>query len=94
MNKIVPLVFKYHGSNDKNKEEWFEILKLYDEIKCTLNKKETFTDEQIYDFLELVDEYFNKWVNIAGQDGMTNYIHFLGPNHVSHYLFLYRDLYK
>ena len=94
MDRIVPLAFKYHDSNDKNEEEWFEILKLYDEIKLTLNKKETFTDEMIYNFQDLVDKYFNKWVKIAGRDGMTNYVHFLGAGHVSHYLFLYRNLYK
>ena len=42
----------------------------------------------------MVDKYFNKWVKIAGQDGMTNYVHFLGSGHVSHYLFLYLNLYK
>ena len=48
----------------------------------------------IYNFQDLVDKYFNKWVKNAGRDGMTNYVHFLGAGHVSHYLFLYRNLYK
>ena len=48
----------------------------------------------IYSFQDKVDEYYEKWINLTGQNGMTNYIHFLGSGHVAYYLFKYRNVYR
>jgi hypothetical protein len=40
----------------------------------------------------LADEYFRKWIALAGYDGVTNYVHMLKAGHVRYYLRKWRNL--
>ncbi len=51
-----------------------------------LQQKEDFTDAQIDEFQAKADDFFSKWVELVGYDGVTNYIHMLGAGHVCYYL--------
>jgi len=41
-----------------------------------------------------IDLFFDYWVRLHGEDGITNYIHMLGAGHVSRFLYRWRNLYK
>ena len=44
-------------------------------------------------FQDLIDDFFELWLEIFGQDGMSNYIHLLGSGHILYFLNKYGCLY-
>jgi hypothetical protein len=44
-------------------------------------------------FQDLIDVFFELWLEIFGQDGMSNYIHLLGSGHILYFLTKYGCLY-
>ena len=70
------------------------MLNVYNKMKLYLNRREEFSDEMIFEFQEICDDYCSQWAALSSRDGQTNYIHFIKAGHVSHFFFLYRSLYK
>jgi hypothetical protein len=66
----------------------------YRDAIIMLRKKSDFTDDQIVEFQRLLDDFFQEWVSLDGDKGVTNYIHMLGSGHISDYLFHWRNLYQ
>jgi len=51
------------------------------------------SDEEINYFQDLVDDFFETWVELFGAEGMTNYLHLLWSGHVFYFLQKYNCLY-
>ena len=56
-------------------------------------KWEDFMDDEIKDVQDLIDEWFDLYVNLLGLEGITNYMHLLGAGHLPFYLKKWRSLY-
>jgi hypothetical protein len=52
------------------------------------------TDEQVCEVQVLCDDFYQKWVDLQGREGITNYIHFLGAGHLAEYLFYWKNRYR
>jgi hypothetical protein len=52
-----------------------------------------FSDNDIEDFQDLVDEWFYQYVHLVGLLGITNYIHLLGAGRLYFYLKKWGNLY-
>ena len=57
-----------------------------------VRRKEDFTDQDILDFQNHIDQWFQLWVKLHGKDGVTNYVHILASGHVSEYLNYWKSL--
>jgi hypothetical protein len=66
--------------------------KYSDAIKL-LTTHRALTDEEMDNFQNLVDDFFEIWVELFGNDGMTNYLHLLGSGHILYFLCKYKCLY-
>jgi hypothetical protein len=51
------------------------------------------TEEEMDHFQELIDDFYEIWLDIFGDKGITNYIHMLGSGHILYLLKRYRCLY-
>jgi hypothetical protein len=51
------------------------------------------TDEDHNHFQDLIDDFYEMWIGIFGDEGLTNYIHMLGSGHVLYFLKKYGCLY-
>lgn len=40
-------------------------------------------DDEINQFQDLVDDFFATWLDVFGEEGITNYVHMLGSGHIS-----------
>jgi len=78
---------------DGKPEKWKAAISYYQALIELLRKKSDFTNEQIDDFQLHVDSFFRLWVELCGQEGVTNYIHMLAAGHISEYLAHWRNLY-
>ncbi len=58
----------------------------------TLQQKQDFTDQQIDAFQCTADDFFHKWLELTGYDGITNYVHMLGAGHLRYYLKKWKNL--
>jgi hypothetical protein len=57
-----------------------------------LSARRTLTDEEQDMFQDLIDDFFEIWVDLFSTEGMTNYIHLLGAGHM-YFLQKYKCLY-
>jgi len=85
------------GSIPDNEGEFKEKLLMacskYNEAISILTSHRALTDEEIDTFQDLIDDFFETWVELFGHDGLTNYLHLLGSGHVMYFLQKYRCLY-
>jgi hypothetical protein len=47
---------------------------------------EKYTFQMADAFQSIADDFFREWLNLVGYDGITNYIHVLGAEHMRYYL--------
>lgn len=80
---------------DENlKSQWLRCIPKYRKAMRKLRQKADFTDDDILEFQGDVDEWFQDWVGLHGEAGMTNYIHLLASGHVSEYIRQHRNMYR
>ena len=70
------------------------MLSKYLEVMKRAFQHEDFSDAEIEDFQDVVDEWFYLYVNLLGLPGITNYIHLLGAGHLYFYLKRWGSLYR
>jgi hypothetical protein len=58
----------------------------------SLQQKADFTDDNIDNFQRNADEFFRKWLNLTGYDGITNYVHMIGAGHIRYFLRKWRNM--
>jgi len=51
------------------------------------------TEEECDQFQDHIDDFYEIWINIFGDEGITNYIHMLGSGHIYYFLKKYGCLY-
>ena len=59
-----------------------------------LRQKKEFTDEEIKHFQQLIDSWFQVWIELHGLSGCTNYTHMLSSGHLAEYMFKWRNMYR
>ena len=82
------------GDESNRKDLWLSCMPWYRSGICKLRSKEDFTPEDVASFQNDIDEFFQRWVELWGLEGCTNYIHLLSSGHISTYLFKWRNLYR
>jgi len=93
LGPLIDFIFQHPDDSDA-RNKWHEVLRYYTDAMDLLRQPTEFTDEEIDEFRELIDNFYKKWIALVGREGITNYIHMLGSGHISHYLTVHRNLYK
>jgi hypothetical protein len=65
----------------------------YREAMKILTRHSEPNDDDIEEFQSLIDDFYEKWIEIFGDEGITNYIHMLGSGHVMYFMKKYGCLY-
>jgi len=68
-------------------------LSKYKEAMGLLTQHRELTEEETDHFQDLIDDFFEAWVDIFGDEGITNYIHMLGSGHILYFMKTYGCLY-
>jgi hypothetical protein len=63
-------------------------------VQSLVRRKEDFSNQDILDFQDHIDQWFQLWVKLHGKDGVTNYVHMLASGHVAEYLNYWKSLYS
>ena len=91
-DKLIEVCLQFHTL--EYKQEWLEVINKYLEVLEVLNRRTHFTELDIIQFQKLADDYSEKWAKLTGIDGQGNYEHFIRSGHLTHFFFLYGNLYK
>jgi len=57
-----------------------------------LQQKADFSNQNIDTFQSHADDFFRRWINLTGYDGITNYVHMLGAGHIRYFLMKWKNL--
>jgi hypothetical protein len=79
---------------EHTKDLWYKSMDSYRELMVMVRQREDFSDEDIEEFSDLCDDFYENWIELHQREGITNYIHLIGSGHVTYYLRRYRNLYR
>jgi hypothetical protein len=58
-----------------------------------ITKHRELSEEEQEEFQDLIDDFYQTWIDVFGEEGVTNYIHLLSSGHIHYFLKKYGCLY-
>ncbi len=80
------------GDNDRHQKLILAVSK-YGKGRKILTLHRGLDDEEKELFQDHIDDFFELWVDLFGEEGLSNYIHLLGAGHMLYFLEKYECLY-
>jgi hypothetical protein len=74
--------------------DWIKCFDGISYIITTLRQRPDFTDAEILDLERKIAFWDDRWIELTGREGMTNYIHLITSGHLIFYLNHWRNLYR
>ncbi len=94
LNKMDTIIEQAWLLQDTNwHRELISAVTKYREAMKILMRHSEPNDDDIEEFQSLIDDFYEKWIEIFGDEGITNYIHMLGSGHVMYFMKKYGCLY-
>jgi hypothetical protein len=84
--------FMWH--DEERKIKWKQCIAEWKLVMEMARQREDFSDEEIDQFGNQCDVFFELWVDLTQLQGMTNYFHMIGSGHMTYYLREWRNLYR
>jgi hypothetical protein len=72
---------------------WKKCIPHYRNVMKKMQQKKDFTNDDISEFQNEFDLFYQDWVRMYGYKAVTNYIHIMSSGHMSDYLHKWRNLY-
>ena len=79
-------------TNKNDIQRWKTCLSHYRQGYEILLRKENLDNSTIFEFQKQMDLFFADWVELHGENGVTNYAHMLGSGHIMEFLLHYKNL--
>jgi hypothetical protein len=73
--------------------QWQSMIFKYLNVIKFAFRHEDFSDDDVEEFQDLIDEWFYQYVHLVGLPGITNYMHLLGAGHLYFYVKKWGNLY-
>jgi hypothetical protein len=80
-------------SDDEFKTKMIFAIASYKEAMKILTTHQSLTEEEMERFQDKIDDFYEAWIDLFGEEGITNYIHLLGSGHMLYFLKKYGCLY-
>jgi hypothetical protein len=93
METLINLCVPNEEVQPRRKMLWERCIPKYRNAMLKLRQHADFTDDDIAEFQNDFDLFFQDWVELYGKNGLTNYIHLLSSGHISEYLHKWKNLY-
>ena len=80
-------------SDDEFKTKMIFAVASFKEAMKILTTHRSLTEEEMERFQDKIDDFYETWIDLFGEEGITNYIHLLGSGHMLYFLKKYGCLY-
>jgi polyhydroxyalkanoate synthesis regulator protein len=80
-------------SDDEFKTKMIFAVASFKEAMKILTTHRSLTEEEMERFQDKIDDFYEAWIDLFGEEGITNYIHLLGSGHMLYFLKKYGCLY-
>jgi hypothetical protein len=90
MEKLVDISFV----SDECKQQFLFVVRKFIAASVNMRLKEEYTDAQIINLQNNIDDFFQVWVKLFSQSRCTNYINFLASGHLSNSMFRWHNLHR
>ena len=94
MNSIELLIEASFPNSDDKKHRLLRCFPRYRAAITILRKDTDATLDEINEFQDHIDAWFQDWVNVYGRKGCTNYTHMLSSSHVKRYMEEWKCLHR
>jgi hypothetical protein len=81
-------------SDEIRRNKYNYCIPLYHDAIQVVRQNNDFTDEDIIQYQNLVNRWFQVWVQLHSDAGCTNCTHLLSSGHLAEYMFKWRNLYR
>ena len=75
-----------------DKAKWTEAVQHYRVSAEIVNRKHSLSEKECHEYQKHADEFFQLWVELHGEHGITNYAHLIGSGHILEYLLEWKNL--
>ena len=95
IDQVFELVFRYHNDGGAIKNRCHTCPNgTFPPTIASLKQSYSFRDEDVVHLQINIDKWYHAWRNIAGLEGIINYIHLLVSGHITYCLIKYSNLYR
>jgi hypothetical protein len=74
--------------------KWNDVISLWINLMEFARKRSDFTEQDVLDFQDLADDFFELWIELKHLDGLGNYFHMIGAGHLAFYLREWGNLFR
>lgn len=74
--------------------KWNEVISLWVNLMEFAGKRSDFSEEEIVEFQDQADDFFERWIDLTHLDGLGNYFHLVGAGHLAFYLREWGNLFR
>jgi hypothetical protein len=74
--------------------QWQTMISKYLDVMKFAFRHKDYSDDNVEDFQDLIDEWFYLYVQLTGLPGITNYMHLLGARYLYFYVKKWGNLYR
>jgi hypothetical protein len=91
MHLLYPVCFPSGGAES---ESFRLCVEMYKEIMIVIEKKTDLSNDEVDALQNKIDAFGDLWIELCGDEGMSNYMHYLISGHVCWFIRKYGNLYK
>jgi hypothetical protein len=92
-NVDVLLEAAFSDQNEDFRSKVLETISWYREAMKLLLLHRELTEDEGERFQDLIDDFYSSWIDLFGEEGITNYIHMLGSGHMLYFIKKYSCMY-
>jgi len=74
------------GSDHEFQTRMISAIESYKSAMKLLTTHRNLSDDEIELFQDFIDDFYETWIELFGEEGITNYIHLLGAGHMLYFL--------
>jgi hypothetical protein len=80
--------------DEERLQKWIDVISIWINLMEFARKRSDFSEQEIEDFQDMADDFFERWIDLKQKDALGNYFHMVGAGHLSFYLREWGNLFR
>eukprot|EP00956_Cyclotella_meneghiniana_P009160 scaffold12557_cov75-Cyclotella_meneghiniana.AAC.4 len=84
INYLIDVCLQLHPLGEEYVSDWKECMIGYSEVYEVMSSKREQSFNEVCYFVMISDSFMERYIDLTGHDGMTNYFHMLRDGHIAY----------